>query len=193
MTTSDPALITNARSARPSARRYYVWQIAMWVSIVHMALIGVIQAYVIAISPWGKIESFIAGLFSGSSPIHVRLAASMTEWPHVPILVAPALLPLVVIACHRAAKGTRAKVWLLSYWLSAGTTCAILLGAFGVLRYEGFGTRVSFLVDDFHFVNWLASGLIECLSAFMPLPVTMLAALLTIERRKRPLTLEAGA
>ena len=122
----------------------------------------------------------------------------MSEWPYPPILAEFLLAPIAVIACYRASLGKRVWAWLMVYCLPAAASLAMLFGSMATLAYTHHSVTIlrlltpGFVFTYFH-DNWLTPGLLECLTVFLPLPVTMLAALLAIERRKRPLDGEAGA
>ncbi len=188
MTTSDASTITKAQAGRTGSRRYWVWQITMWLTILHTALIGTLTAFAIGFASRGS--SFFPGFsFDGTCPIHVELARFMTQPPVLPMLAGFLLVPIAVIACYRASFRKRAIGWLLGYWVPATTICVLLLSSFYILTY----TRRPFAGECHSFSEWLTGGLLVCAICLPPLPLTLLAALLTLERKKRPPAVEAGA
>ncbi len=205
MTTSDPSSIAGTGPAKPSARRYYVWQFAMWISILHTALIvtvtvvrqGTLASRRNTFFPWYLLSSYRSAAY----PIHVRVADFMTSPPFPPILASFLLVPIVVIACHRSSMGKRAWRWWLGYWLLAATTCAVLLGSMAIdgcnsgLIYVPccFSEYSSGIYCEYDSVQSWLLALRQCLIFFLPLPLTLLAALLTLERKKGALALEAAA
>jgi hypothetical protein len=191
MTTSDPTIIiTNARPAKPSARRYYVWQAAMWMTILHTILVGGFTAFATGVVSNGSGRYFLRDLFDSSTAIHERVALCMIQWPYPLILAGFVLVPIAVIACCRASMGRSARGWLLGYWLTAATICVLLIGSFATLHpYHRY-----FIPGDYYFFdNWLNGGLAMCAIWLFPLPVTILAALLTIGAKNPPPASEAGA
>jgi hypothetical protein len=178
------------RPAKPSARRYYIWQAAMWLTIVHTVLVGGFTAFVVGI------ESKYYGssldwnwLFHGMGPFHRRLAFFMIDWPYPLILSAFALVPIAIIATYRASVGKRAWVWLLAYWLTVTTVCLLLAASIafsGSYRIWGPG-------NYFYFDNRLTGSVVMCGAFMAPLPITILAAMLTIGAKNRPTAGEAGA
>jgi hypothetical protein len=177
---------------KPSARRYYVWQAAMWAIIVHTVLVGGFTAFAVGIvSKYHGSSLDWNWLFNGNGigPFHRRLAFFMIVWPYPLILSAFALVPIAIITTYRASAGKRAWVWLLAYWL-AGTTVCLLLAA-SIAFSEN--CRIWGPGNYFYFDNRLTGSVVMCGAFMFPLPVTILAALLTLGGRKRPLDGEAGA
>jgi hypothetical protein len=164
MTTSQPSPGIEARHARPSARPFYVWQFAMWITILHTVLVGTVTVF-----------------------------ATMLESHHslVPCLIVACVMlsPMAIIACSRMSMGRSAWRLLAGYWLAVG---AIYSPPLAYVVYES--SRYLSVMSLYYFVLYdLGIYLLLGLLLFLPLPVTMLAALLAIERRKRPPDGEAGA
>ena len=202
MTTSEPSqpnsptLITDARLAKPSARRYYVWQKAMWITIVHTATVGTVTA--VAVGLGSETGGSTLRYFLYNTYFHLKLAWFMNDWPYPPILVGFVLAPIAVIACYRASMGRRAWGWLMVYYLLAAASLAIQLGSMADLAYRHDRIYILDLSPPDYRVfysqdNWLTPGLLGCLVFFLPLFIAILAALLTIERKKRPPPVEARA
>lgn len=171
------------RPANPSARRYYVWQAAMWFTILHMALIGMAGTFDFGIND--GVKGFAQwNILTRGGPIHLNLASFLRRSPSPAILACFMLVPVAVIACYRASMGKRAWVWLIAYWVLAATVGGIMVSSHAVYWFRAYEGPVW---------RWLRPGLFFCFCFLSPLPVTVLAALVTIERRKRPPALEAGA
>jgi len=187
MTTPDPSNIAGTRANRAGRRRYYIWQIAMWITILHTVLVGGFTAFAVGSLSrfhWGTLDR----LFQGTSPFHERLAYFMSNWPYPVILAGFVLVPVAIIACYRASMGRRAWVWIVGYWLIGATVCMLLAGSIAISHgYIWVPGR------HFHFDDKLAGSVFMCAVFVTPLPATMLAALLAIERKKRPPAMEAGA
>lgn len=188
MRKTQPIIEEEARPTKPSAWRYYVWQIAMWLTILHTALLCPLMGFVAW--HWGLPEFS----FDSTRPFIVKLAKAMSYPPVLPILVEFLLVPIVVIACYRVSMGKRAMGWLLGYWLPAGTIWVLLLSSFGVLGEDNYSYwSLYFHLGGFRPLKWLAEGLLMCVICLTPLPITMLAAFWTFGRKKRPPAMEAGA
>jgi hypothetical protein len=158
--------------AKPSARRYYVWQAAMWIVILHAVFVGWIPCMVLLDSP--------------------DLLACI-------VLVSLMLSPVAIVACSRSSKGRNAWRLLAVYWLAEGAPLGH--AAYLALNYSyHFGESLSSIGGDviirsysyFDFEG-LAISLLLGLLVFLPAPVTILASLLTLGGRKRPPAAEAGA
>jgi hypothetical protein len=196
MTTSDPTFITDTGSAKPSARRYYIWQIAMWMTIFHAATVGTLTA--VAVGLGSETGGSTLRYFLYNTYFHLKLAWYMNDWPYPPILAEFLLAPIAVIACYRASMGKRALAWLTGYCLLAATSLALQFGSMADLAYRHDRIYILDLSPPDYRVfysqdNWLTPGLLGCLVFFLPLFVTILSALLTLERKKRPPAGEAGA
>jgi hypothetical protein len=189
MTTSEPALIADSRPAKPSARRYYVWQTAMWATIVHTVLVGGFMAFAVGIeSKYNGSSLDWNELFDGMGPFHRRLASFMIDWPYPLILSAFALVPIAIIATYRASVAKRSWVWLLTYWLAGTTFCLLLAASIAFSEYVIWWPCRCFCIED----DRLTGGVAMCGAFMAPLPITILAALLTIKRRKSPPDAQAG-
>jgi len=182
-----------ARPAKPSARRYYIWQAAMWATIVHTVLVGGFMVFVMGIeSKYYRSSLNWNWLFSGLGLFHRRLAYFMIHMIYLPyllILSGFALAPIAIIAAYRASVAKRSWVWLLTYWL-AGTTVCLFLAA-SIAFSESY--RIWGPGNYFYFDNRLTGSVAMCGAFMAPLPITILAALLTIKRRKSPPDGKAGA
>jgi energy-coupling factor transporter transmembrane protein EcfT len=157
------------QSAKPSARRYYVWQVAMWIVILHAVFIGWIPCVVLLYSP---------------DVLACLVWASLM------------LSPVSIVACSRSSKkGGNAWRLLVVYWLAEGAPLghAAYLALSDSLTFvetlSGGVRRHSYSYFD---LDRLAISLLLGLLVFLPLFITLLAALLTIERKKLPPASEAG-
>jgi hypothetical protein len=191
-----------ARPAKPSARRYYIWQAAMWITMIHVICLGIWAVSGALLGPGFELDNSIDMVTDGYDltgrvlPVHVGVAHwivfnSLVWLPGLGFL----LSPIAALACYRASMGNRSRGLLLSYWFCAGVPVAVVLTAAAVLNSAGspvwltlrYGSVRSMAPAD------LAELVGQCLPFFLPLPVTILAALLTIERKKLPLDAQTGA
>ena len=181
--------------AKPSKRRFYVWQIAMWITIVHAVLIGAVFAFKVS-SDMQTERSFSPWQFTprATPSIPVQLAYWSVGKPGM-YLLGPFLWPLAVIGSYRASMGKRSRPWLLSYWLAGGL---MWLAVWGSTELVDFYDSIAALGSMWSTRPWLSlyqdviDPFIKCMVALLPLPVTILAALLTLERKKRPPAVEVG-
>jgi hypothetical protein len=170
---SPPTLIADSRPAKPSSRRYYIWQAAMWITIVQSVLVGIGTIFLIT---------------SFSSKFDLSCLAVFCAM----------LSPMAIVACSRMSKGRSAWQLLSAYWLAAVMFGSLpLVNEFYLIaKYAGINQAsiVRMIEGLFYFVlKDLGMYVLLCLLLFLPLPVTILAALLTIERKKFPPDAPAGA
>lgn len=191
MTTSDPILITDTRPALPSVRRYCVWRLTMWLIIMYAALVGMGAAFALLIVG-GRLE--LPSISLGGQPFVMTLARNITRSPALPMLAGFALVPLAIIACYRASMGKHAMWWLLGYWLLAGTLCLLLVSSCWALWYEAYRYLLqrNYSLEGFSRLGWVTEGLLMSVISVPHLPLTLLAALLALERKNRPPAMEAG-
>jgi len=170
MNETETVSAVESRPAKPSARRYYVWQAAMWITILHMVFVGWIPCMVLLDSP-----DVLACI----------------------VLVSLMLSPVAIVACSRSSKGRNAWRLLVVYWLAEGAPLghaaylALIYSYYFVESLSSIGGGVILSYSYFDFEG-LAISLLLGLLLFLPLPVTILAALLTIERKKLPPAAQAG-
>jgi hypothetical protein len=172
------------RTARPSGRRYFLWQAGMWTAILHVGLLAPIAA-------WSLGNAFRFGGFEthwrvalATIPVHIKVAYWLAAAPNLPATLCTLLDPLAVLGCHLAAAGRRGRGWLLAYWLATGVLCLLAIAGAGVLSEAGQVRAGPSFLFDWH--ADLSEILIRALLYFLPLPVTLVVAVLARQGRKDP-------
>ena len=171
----------------------------MWAVIVHTVLVGTFAAFALGwnSSVWGFGDwNIFAGGFDT-----FRIAGRLARAPYVAGSVCFALVPLAIIACYRASMNKRAWIWLTAYWVLAATVWATMICAnvaheyrLAFMRYKYASSISPSGAFHFHSWSWLVPSLEFLLVVLLPLPVTVLAALLTIgAKKKSPAAAEAAA
>jgi hypothetical protein len=188
MNETEAASTVEVRAAKPGARQYYVWSFAMSVIIVHTVLIIGVAGFGMGIlSRYGR-SFFARPRFSD----FMSFASFLDRSPGLSMVAALILVPVAIVACYRKSVGKRAWVWLLSYWLMTGTALGLLVSARFILTHD-FMTGMQRYSGPWNWGpwwrvwwgSWVRPSLVMCVQFFAPLPITILAALLTIGAGKR--------
>ena len=185
MNETETVSVAEAQPAKPTARQYYVWQFAMWAIIVHMALVGTFLAFDIGVnSRHGAIAEWDD--LTGQDPIHLKLASLVMDSPGLSFCAGLMLVPVTVITCYRASMARKALLWLIGYWVVAGIICGLIISSYAIVMTDpGYWMHTTTW-------DWLGPSLKFCSLYFTALPITILAALLTISTGRRR-TLAKGA
>jgi hypothetical protein len=185
------------RPAEPSGRQYRLWRVAMWLTVLHVLSVGVITTWGIGMEDQFGWREF---RLRPGHPLDLTFGYLMTDWPTPPVLAGVLLAPLVVIACYCASAGRRFRWWLWSYWGMGASCLTVLLTAIFVLHDAGRSFEMLCLFPNEHYfigMVWepeLGAVLYEFFLFWLPLPMTVLAALLTIGAGpKRGTRTEVGA
>jgi hypothetical protein len=159
VTESETASVVEPIPAKPSGRQYYVWQFAMWVTIIHTGVVGMTLGFVAVMS----------------NALHIHTLDYV-------VLVGALLSPAAVIACSRLSMNRGGMGWLAGYWLTIGIILSAPLAHTVYLTVKD--APLNYL---FHYAVYdLPVHLLRGAVLFLPIPVTLLAWLLTIGTRRRP-------
>ncbi len=138
MNETETVIGAEVHPAKPSARQFYVWQAAMWITILHTALVGTTAA--VLLGGGLGVPEYRYMVFPRSVDFSQigGIAAFMYYPPSVPILACFMLVPIAIIACYRASMARRAWGWLLGYLLPATVICTLMLASSVLLARDKF-------------------------------------------------------